>query len=1077
MQPAANAPLTGRRRLMLLVDALHASAAAALRHTLLRLANHLALSGVGDAGAAHTAAEAGQQHSYYGSHAPEVGLALLERTAAGVQLQVVYKLSRLQLRDFALAVTRLRGPAAAAGTGAGATGADAAAAAAAPDPRRLVVALRSLVAHVARTAATNAEGGPSAASGSGGGGSNRIVVVTHSLAPLPPGGLLARTLEEAARAHITVSFLALNTQESLQLLRRPRQSAHDPGVAAGGGAAAGGGGAGEEDEGEAAVRRAVAAHSGTAEYDTVLAEPLALERVYMRWVQQLLQPPAHPELLLLLPPAVGLGPDQQPPGGAAVRPEAMLASDAAGGGGGAEGGGGMAVRCVLSSQVAYLAPRVSPCPLCACHGLPTLPAPTRVPDAPSYCQVEGELLLPPHAAPLDPLTVRLGPPGAAGQELRLAGRCPELQEQGLVVADAPFPVTAAEAAAAAAEVAGVPHGEDGHVPRLAPHPHAQLPRLVVQRVVGSGEVDESLVMGWPQVLLPAPPDDDDDDAEGYDEEVEDEALDGRGGHREQQEQYGRRGPTEARREGEDDGAASIPVLLGDGPQQPRPRPQRQRRLAAHELLAALTQVLMQPHCRSGGNDGTSVPAAPAAAGGATAAANGGPCALLAWAYAALCEGPPDRVLPTPTSLRHWEQLVPLSEELTAGGRQRQWQPASAAALDAARAALGLLPGWRIAATAPAASVKDAMSDGEVMQQQPQHPQHSQPQQEAVAVGTAAEVAAAAKEGQEGEQEQQEGEQEGEQDGFSPLMLSSGCHEVLAALLRDSVRLTARPVATAMTPAAGIGGCADGPAAAAAAGAAAGDVTASTAAAAAEAGQPQALNQHLLMLRQPPPHDAYDHSSGQQQEAAGAAAGGGGQREGAGGVAEPVAAEGAHDEVMAAARAGSAAGDHPAQQYQHHQPQQQYGHHFNHQHQHPPQRQSGQAAPPAPHMPQHATAAPAPPIGAAGGTRLRLPSYAAVPSGDGGGGGGGGGSSRGGGASRRRQQQQAQAQAQAQAQPQPGTRAVTGAAAAGGTSKGLPGAVGRAAGGDGRRAALQLTPSSSAAAAAPPAGGNNNNKRG
>lgn len=26
-------------------------------------------------------------------------------------------------------------------------------------------------------------------------GSNRIVVVTHSLAPLPPGGLLARTLE------------------------------------------------------------------------------------------------------------------------------------------------------------------------------------------------------------------------------------------------------------------------------------------------------------------------------------------------------------------------------------------------------------------------------------------------------------------------------------------------------------------------------------------------------------------------------------------------------------------------------------------------------------------------------------------------------------------------------------------------------------------------------------------------------------------------------------------------------------------------------------------------------------------
>lgn len=88
--PPADAPFC--RRLVLLVDALHASAAAALRHTLLRLANHLALSGGPGTldGALPHAAEYGQQQqpSHFSSHPAEVGLALLERTAAGVQLQV-----------------------------------------------------------------------------------------------------------------------------------------------------------------------------------------------------------------------------------------------------------------------------------------------------------------------------------------------------------------------------------------------------------------------------------------------------------------------------------------------------------------------------------------------------------------------------------------------------------------------------------------------------------------------------------------------------------------------------------------------------------------------------------------------------------------------------------------------------------------------------------------------------------------------------------------------------------------------------------------------------------------------------
>lgn len=116
-------------------------------------------------------------------------------------------------------------------------------------------------------------------------------------------------LQEASRAHVSVSFLALNTQEStqlLQLLRRPalqpaESSAREPaagpgaggtGAGAGGGglggtggtgagAGAGGGGLGgagagagggrhDDDADEAAVRQAVSAHAN-AEYDSVLA--------------------------------------------------------------------------------------------------------------------------------------------------------------------------------------------------------------------------------------------------------------------------------------------------------------------------------------------------------------------------------------------------------------------------------------------------------------------------------------------------------------------------------------------------------------------------------------------------------------------------------------------------------------------------------------------------------------------------------------------------------------------------------------------------------------------------------------
>ncbi|KAG2444230.1 hypothetical protein HYH02_009167 [Chlamydomonas schloesseri] len=737
------------RRLVLLVDALHSSAAAALRHTLLRLANHLALSGGGDPvedaaahrlqqqqphGSEHGYSAHQQQHATHHQQQVEVGLALLERTAAGVQLQVVYKLSRLQLRDFALAVTRLRGAApppgaAAAPPGAGAVSgvaagaasatwpdaAGAAAAAAAPDTRRLVVALRSLVAHVARSTAATAAAAEvaTAAVGHGAGGSSRIVVVTHSLAPLPPGGLLARTLEEAARAHIHVSFLALNTEASLQLLQRylrpvplqpPLQQPAGGGGAEGaaepaaGGAPAGaggaGGGAGEGETEAEAVRQAVEAH-GNADYEAVLAEPLALERVYMRWLQQLLQPAAYPELLLVLPATAaaadgGSGPGAQAHaggrgrgggGGGGGSAEAVAALSGGGGAGqeGADadgvvgGGGGVAVRCVLGSQVAYLAPRVSPCPLCTCHGLPTLPAPTRVPDAPSYCQVaaaeEGLPLLPPHAAPLDPLTVRLGPPGAAGQELRLAGRCPELWEQAST--DAPFPVTAAEAAVAAAEAAAgiVPRGggllsgsemeeaqeeerRDPHVMRVMPHPHAQLPRLVVARVVGGGEVDASLVLGWPQVLLPVP-----------DDEVAEEGVD----HGGQQDQH-----FHGQNEDASAAAAAAAMDLGDDDGHPPPPPLRaaagqRRRLSAREQLAALSQVLMVQPLGGGSEDGAGRASAstpdggpPAGPPGAVpgAAPGAASCALLAWAYAALCEGPPGRVLPTPTSLRQWYLLTP-----------------------------------------------------------------------------------------------------------------------------------------------------------------------------------------------------------------------------------------------------------------------------------------------------------------------------------------------------------------------------------------------------------------------------------
>lgn len=82
---------------------------------------------------------------------------------------------------------------------------------------------------------------------------------------------------------------------------------------------------------------------------------------------------------------------------------------------------------------------------------------------------------------------------------------------------------------------------------------------------------------------------------------------------------------------------------------------------------------MQPQRSNGNTDGASSAAAAPAAGGGGGGSDGSggspACALLAWAHAALCEGPPGRVLPAPTSLRHWYLLMPVRGTRDGRGRR------------------------------------------------------------------------------------------------------------------------------------------------------------------------------------------------------------------------------------------------------------------------------------------------------------------------------------------------------------------------------------------------------------------------
>ncbi|KAG2494880.1 hypothetical protein HYH03_007119 [Edaphochlamys debaryana] len=682
------------RRLVLLVDALHASAATALRAALSRFANLLALSS--------SAAEP----------PPDVGLAL-----------VVYKPSRFALRDFQAALTRLKGSEEWAQ----------------PDTRKLVLALRSLLALLAREPPP---GGPSAPC---------VLAVAAHRFDVPPGGLLQRVLQEAARALVCVTFLAVNTEASLAVFRPP--AAVEGGADASAANGAEGGGMGEDSAALEAAAAAAAAAFGAAlsdmenaDMETAVAEPTALERLCASWLQRLTLPLAPPLLELVLPAAAGgatggpgRGPGPGPsPDTSPAGPTAAAATDGAGvggadagggggGGGGEAGGCGLVVRCRLASQVSRLAVRCAAAPLCLCHGLPTLPLDPRGPP-PSHCAVEPEQLLPPGAAPRDPLTVAVGD----WQPLRLSGRSLPPPE----VADLQDDVTAAGRTAV---------------------------RLTCDRVLPLDELDQGLLYGWPQVMMPY-------------------------------------GDLEEGTHGDDcHGVAGGSGGGGDG-----------------ALLGALAETL-----RSRGQ------------------------ALLAWARASLCEGPPGQAPPAPSSLRCWyllmpgpgcfllrqvacrEQLLPLSAPTPA--------PLPPAAVAAATRALGQLPGGQqappphapAAPTAPTAATsandKDTTAPDPdalalVLVGEVKGEEAAEGEAEAEAVGSSADAALHTADGAaDGSMAEPSAANAlstalvasiGPGLGtvtapvpalapapapapFSPLDLSCGCHELLAALLRDSVRLTAR----------------------------------------------------------------------------------------------------------------------------------------------------------------------------------------------------------------------------------------------------------------------------------------------
>ncbi|PNH08759.1 hypothetical protein TSOC_004644 [Tetrabaena socialis] len=676
-------------RLVLLLDALHASTCAALREALFRFANVLAVTATSHDGP------------------PDVGLAIVARVGAGVQLQVVYKPSRFVLRDFQRVLTRLREQEAWAS----------------PDTRKLALALRSLVQHLAR------ESPPVPVP-------TRVVVVAHSFTP-PAGGLLSKVLEEAAHSLINVSFVRLNSEQSLEVFRSSitacadaptssmlpgdqmpglgQPAALEPSEAAAAPGRAGGGDGADAIALDAAAAaaaamfsRAVATHEN-ADFCSIIAGPLALEHLTMGWVQQLTQPLAPPEVLLLLPrcpSAAGEHSTTLPP------PEQV------------------ALRCQLASQLSALVKKCTPCPVCHCHGMPTAPLLPRAPQ-PSYCCVDGVALLPPEAAPPDPLTVRIG----ELHELRLSGRGG--MPQGVV---------------------DEPQQQYGSVlPPLATRPPV---RLSVERAVPMQEVDESLLYGWPQVLLPCGP-------RGL-AELSDER---RGGG-----DSGRNGAT-----GADECSAGA--------------------------LAALSQG----------------------------------AALLASAYTSLCDGPIGQLPPVAASFKQWYVLLPgsgcfLVRQMACREQLVPLQPVpppaealSPSALAAAESALGLLPGWdgvAVARAAPAPpnvvsivqapleasqAAADALAReggdassraasetplagaaplcgaeaGGGIQPNPDQPPAAKPVTDSAigpatgdAGGISAPVAATTATAA--------GEPAPAPLPFSPLLLSCGCHEVLAALLRDSV---------------------------------------------------------------------------------------------------------------------------------------------------------------------------------------------------------------------------------------------------------------------------------------------------
>ncbi|GIM16052.1 hypothetical protein Vretimale_18681 [Volvox reticuliferus] len=514
-----------------------------------------------------------------------------------------------------------------------------------------------------------------------------------------------------------------------------------------------------------------------AEHLTVTADPVALEHMYTSWAQQLLQPLWLPELLLVLPSEEASG------DGYCAGAEASPAGEVT-------GQGQRLVRCVMTSQLSYLNPRITACPLCVCHGLPTRPPPSHGPPA-GYCQVDSGLLLPPHATTIDLLTARLAP----GQELRLSGR-QGAPPPGVLAPVPPPPSHGRQAMTATASGTTVEH----------------LPRLYVERVVRMEEVDASVQYGWPQVLLAA------EDLDPH------SMLDDHGGAI----RHGGGGDTYGRGGGGDAVAANA-EWEGDK--------------SVREFLA-LAQVLLQGGLSLLASAPTCLCEFPAS----SAHWRPAPASLRQWYLIIPSAG---SFLLRQVACR--EQLMPLQPMPPVDGRDAALTTAATAA---ARRSLQRLPGWEVAAesaarpampggpcTPPSSSValvpaavtkaegssrggdNDALAGGRGGPASAPEVHGSGPASSDCPAATTAIAETAACKGNL-ETQMQDPQQphmigsvryttaQSHVDGvsgatvssssavpaphFSPLQLSSGCHELLAMLVRDSVRLTPRAVSLSAT---------------------------------------------------------------------------------------------------------------------------------------------------------------------------------------------------------------------------------------------------------------------------------------